>query len=222
MSKIAVGTVSVFGLALLCGGIGCAALSDLVTPATIDTGAVKYVVEAGVADANEYRGYGNLAKAEKLKGDVDAAHGAVQLDLKQQMEKDNLTYADLSDAVSINYAAAEAREEQLFGPQGLLTLGLGMAGFGSLTGLVGLMRKRPGDVTSAELESAVATATGDASAELTAKQTQIVQLVQGVAKYMDTLKDAPVSLESLKTILNMTQDTETQVAVKTVKTELNL
>jgi hypothetical protein len=214
--------VAILGMTLLCGGIGCAALSDLVTPATIDKGAVRYVAGAGVADANEYDGYGNLAKAEKLKGDVDMAHGVVQLDLKQQMEKDNLTYADLSDAVSINYSAAEAREERLFGTNGLLTLGLGMAGFGSLTGLIGLMRKRPGDVTSAELETAVATATGDASAELTEKQTQVVQLVQGIAKYMGTLKDAPVSLESLKTILNMTQDTATQVAVKTVKTELNL
>jgi hypothetical protein len=222
MNKSTTTAVVLVSLIAICGGFGCAALSDYVTPADIDPSAVKYVDEAGVADANEYGGYGNLDKARKLKGDVDVAHGTIQLDLRQKAEKDSMTYAGLRDSVSANYATAVQVEEQLFGPTGLLTMGLSMAGFGTLTGLVGLMRKRPGDVTSAELETAVGQAVGDADWKLTEKQGQFVQLVQGIAKYMASLKDSPASMATLKEVLNGTQDTETQVAVDAVKRELNL
>ena len=214
--------IAIASLIVLCGGLGCAALSNLVTPAEIDRQAVAYVASAGVADANEYAGYGNMAKAEKLKTDVTTAHQTIQLDLEQQAAKDNLTYAVLSETVANNYAAAVKQEETLFGPTGLLSLGMTAAGMGTLTGLIGLMRKRPGDVTSAELEQAVDEVAQQSGEELTTKQRQITQLVQGVSEYMKTLKDAPASLESLKTALRMTQDTDTQVAVETVKKELNL
>ncbi len=214
--------IAIVSLIVLCGGLGCAALSNLVTPAEIDRQAVDYAVGAGVADLDDYDGYGNLVKAAKLKADVAKAHQTIQLDLQQQAEKDSLTYASLNDTVTSNYAAAVNREETLFGTTGLLSLGLTAAGLGTLTGMIGLMRKRPGDVTSAEMEQAVDDVAKQAGTEVTAKQRQIMQLVQGISEYMKTLKDAPVSLESLKTVLSMTQDTDTQLAVDTVKRELNL
>jgi hypothetical protein len=212
--------VAIACLILVAGGLGCAALSNLVTPAVIDPQAVRYVDQAGVGDANEYGGYGNLDKAIRLQKGVDSAHGTIQLDLQQQAERDNLTYSALRDVVSANLSAAVQREEQLFGPQGLLSLGLSMAGFGTLTGLVGLMRKRPGDVTSAELQQAVTTATGATTEALSDKQRQFVQLVQGIGEFMGDLETPTIKI--LKTTLDRTQDTDTQVAVAAVKKELNL
>jgi hypothetical protein len=175
-----------------------------------------------VASAGEYSGYPNLDKATRLQRDVDAAHGVVQLDLQQQMQKDDLTYTNLRGVTAANQMAAAQREEQLFGPTGLLSMGLGLLGVGGLGGMIGLMRKRPGDVTSAELQQAVADATGKASVELSAKQRQFMQLVQGIGSILVGMQANPSMLSSAKTMLDQTQDTDTQVAVSAVRKELNL
>ena len=173
---------------LLAGGIGCAALSTLITPANIDKKAVTYAASAGVIDANDFRGYPNLDKAVRLKAAVDAAFKVKELSLTQMMEKNTLDYAQLSDVAETNMKIAQAKEEQIFGEKGLLSMGLSLAGFGTLTGVVGLMRKRPGDLTPAEVEKAVQQVTYDK----TTRERQMGELVKGAQAFIDGTKNMTV------------------------------
>lgn len=209
-------------LVVIGAGLGCAAFSDVVTPATLDQRAKEYAVEAGAAGAGDFEGYPNLAKAKILAGRVDAAHQSIQLDLHQQLQMDSLMYGTIKDAVTSNVTVAQQREETLFGEKGLLSMGLGMLGMGSLTGFLGLMRKRPGDVTPAELNQAVTQATSQSSVEVQVKTKAFTEVVQSVAAIMGELKDAPITLDKIKVAMNGIQDTSTQTAVAVVKATLNL
>jgi len=212
--------VIIMSLFLMLAGLGCAALSEFVTPAGIDRNAVRYVDSSGVADANDYRGYPNLLKAGRLKKDVDAAHDTIQLDLAQQVQKDNLEYGIHTDTTSRNLVVAQQREETLFGETGLLSLGMSMAGIGTLTGFLGLMRKRPGDVTTVEMEQALAQATGKSVEDLSVKQRQFTQVIQGIEKFTDSITSD--EWNRFKDVMNQAQDTDTQIAVQSIKKELNL
>jgi len=203
-------------------GLGCAVFSDMVTPATLDQRAKEYAVESGAAGAGDFDGYQNLAKAKMLSDRVDTAHQSIQLDLHQQLQTDTLVYGTIKDAVTSNVTVAQQREETLFGEKGLLSMGLGMLGMGSLTGFLGLMRKRPGDVTSAELNQAVTQVTSQSSAEVQAKTKAFTEVVQSVAAIMGEMKDAPIMLDRIKVAMNGIQDTSTQQAVASVKATLNL
>jgi hypothetical protein len=209
-------------LAVTAAGIGCASFSEWITPAQIDRQAVAYVVGAGVAEPNEFRGYPNLAKAGALAGKVDAAHQVNQLALQQQLQQDELDYGLLRDTVAASLASAQKWEETMFGEKGLLTMGLGMLGAGSLAGFVGLMRRRPGDVTSAELSDAVAQATGQSAEVVAAKTKQFAQLVQSVDAIIGNFGELPETVKNLKKLMDGIQDTDTQIAVQAVKKELNL
>lgn len=209
-------------LVVMGAGIGCASFSEWVTPARIDQQAVGYVVGAGVAEPNEFKGYSNLAKAEALAGKVDAAHQVNQLALQQQLQKDDLAYGVLKDTVAASLSLARQREEALFGEKGLLTMGLGIIGAGSLAGFVGLMRKRPGDVTSAEMNDAIAQVTGQSAEVVAAKTKQVVQLVQSVNAILKNFEDLPETVKNLGKLMDGIQDTDVQVAVASVKKELNL
>lgn len=214
-------TIMVCSIFLLAAGLGCAALSSFITPAMIDGHAVDYVVAAKVADSNDYKGYPNLLKAEKLQTDVDSAHTIIQFDLQQQIHKDDLNYSIHKKVVAANYFKAQRQEEFLFGEKGLLTLGLSLAGFGTFTGLIGLMRKRPGDVTRTEMENAVAQIEGKTSAELSDKQKQFIELVKGVQIFMDENKERfPFQIKTLKETFDRTQDESTQIAVAQIKASL--
>lgn len=208
--------IMIVGAIMTVTGIGCVALSHYITPADIDKTAVQYVAKTSIADANEFAGWPNLFKAEKLKYAVDAAHDTIQLDLAQRMDKDNMIYAHLAEVTQNNYQAAVSREEMLFSETGLLSMGLGLAGFGSLTGILGLFTKRPQDITKTDAEKMVADAMGTTVDQLTEKQNQFVQVVMGVQKFItsfDNPKD-PV-LVKLKEALSSQQDTSTEVAVAT-------
>jgi len=209
-------------LVVIGAGLGCAAFSDVVTPATLDQRAKEYAVESGAASVGDFDGYPNLAKAKMLSGRVDSAHQSIQLDLQQKLQTDTLVYGTIKDAVTSNVTMAQQREETLFGEKGLLSMGLGLAGFGTLTGFLGLMRKRPGDVTSAELEQAVDQATSESSAEVQAKAKAFTEVVQSVSAIMKEMKDAPIMLDKIKVVMNGIQDTDTQSAVAVVKATLNL
>ena len=209
-------TMMILGAIATVLGLGCAALSSYITPADIDSGAVGYAISAGIAEPNDYAGYHNLLKAERLKYDVDTAHQFIQFDYVQRIEKDKLVYTQHKGVVSSNLAMAQQREEMLFGETGLLSLGLSMAGFGTLTGIIGLMRKRPGDITPEEVKTVVAEAVAIPEDELTEKQLQFIQLVAGVQKFIDTYKN-PEAVVELKNIMDKTQDTSTQVAVAEAK-----
>lgn len=213
-------------LIMICGGCGMAALSHYITPTDIDKASVKYVIETGAAEPEEFNGYPNLVKAQKLGKAVDAGHNIKQLDLQQQMQQDNLVYSIHKDVVSTNVTAGLQREEALFGSEGLLSMGLAMAGMGGFTGLLGLMRKRPGDITPEEATVAIADATGKSQEEVSAKVTQLGQVVKGVDTFIKTYKEKSKSDEAvmiadmlleMKNIFNAAQDTKTQIAVSAVK-----
>lgn len=205
-------------------GVGCAALSHYATYSEIDSKAVKYVVDAGVADANEYTGWWkqNMVWAEKLKVDVDSAYNVIHQSLKHMIEKNDLSYSIHKEVVASNYIVAQQREEIWFGEKGLASMGLGLLGFGGFTGILGLMRKRPGDITPPEMENALALVTSEASKDLFIKDKQFTQLVKGVQVFIDEYKGTTddkeaVMLKTLKTFLNAKQDEDTQVAVAVAK-----
>ena len=200
-------------LAAITGGMGCVALSEIVTPAAIDQRAVGYAAAAGVADANDFAGYGNLAKATRLTGAVADAHQVNQMALAQRIEADTLAYSQLIDATVNNRTAAMQRENQLFGEKGLLSMGLSLAGFGTLTGVVGLMRKRPGDITPEEMKQAIA---GE-GAKLTEKEKQFAELVKGVQGYLDHPIVADSSGAVLKGELAKATSDATKKAVAVLK-----
>ena len=56
------------------------------------------------------------------------------LALLQQIDKDQLRYGQLNNITVTNRQIAQAREQQLFGPEGLLTMGLSWRALGTLTG----------------------------------------------------------------------------------------
>jgi len=222
MSKSTRIIVIMLSLILMVVGVGCVAVSKFFTPADINKKAVEYVVKTRVADANDFNGWANLLKAIKLEKDEDSAHDIIQLMLEQEIQKDNLEYSIHRDVTANIRQIGEQRAEIVFGEKGLLTLGLSMAGFGGLTGLVGLMRKRPGDVTSQELGLAVEQATGKSNGDLLEKNKQLVEVVKGVQKFINTYRDTTdnkeaVMINNLKELSSKAQDTQTQIAVATIK-----
>lgn len=205
-------------IATICivGGFSCASMSSLLTPARVDKRAVSYADSAGVIDANDFAGYGNLDKANRLKTAVDAAFKVKELSYNQMIEKNQLDYAQLSSVAETNLKSAQSKEEFLFGEGGLLSLGLSMAGFGTLTGLLGLMRKRPGDITTTEMENALAEIKG----EVTVKDQQFLQLVKGIQVFLTAHKVEGAddsSAKELKSALNGVQTAETRQAVASAK-----
>ena len=208
--KILTVTVILFSVFAILAGLGCASLSQYITPADIDPKAVDYAVEAAVAEPNEFAGWPNLDKALKLESAVNNAHATIQLALLQQIDKDQLRYGQLNNITVTNRQIAQAREQQLFGPEGLLTMGLSMAGFGTLTGIVGLMRKRPSDITPEELAQAIS----GKESELTEKQKQFVELVKGIQNFINTKPDVA---ETLKTELARVQSADTKTEVAKIK-----
>lgn len=209
--------VVIISMMMVLAGLGCATLSHLITPAEVNQNALQYAVDAGVADQNDYDAwYPNLDEATRLKIDVDSAHILNREELQHLIEKDNTQHGIHQKVTTSNYATAVQREEILFGETGLLSLGLSMAGFGSLTGLLGLTRKRPGDITAPEMEQALATATGKTSAELSVKEKQFVQVIKGVQSFIDS-GPAGSDVALLKSELMAAQDKDTEAAVAVVK-----
>jgi hypothetical protein len=203
-------TLSILCTLILGVGIGCASLSEYLTPAAIDKQAVEYAASAGVADVNDFTGYANLEKAIRLETAVSSAYEVKAMVLTQMQEKNKLDYEILRGVVTANAAAARDQETQLFGETGLLSLGMTALGFGGLTGLLGLMRKRPGDITSQEMESAVASIKG----EVTVRDKQIIEIVKGVQKILDKYPKGTAFGDEMRTLLsNQSSDTRQTVAV---------
>ena len=200
-------------------GIGCTILSHQITPAEIDKQALQYAIDAGVTDVNSYDAwYPNMVEAAQLDSDVDAAHSVIQLDLTQRMESDNLTYTIHKDVTAYNLSVARQREEMLFGEKGLLSLGLSMLGMGTLTGFLGLLRKRSGDYSPEEMQTALAEVTGTTTEQLNERQKQWIQVITGVQKFVATLDSG--QQQEFKNTMNACQDTSTQIAVSATKKEL--
>jgi len=204
---------ALLALMILGIGIGCASLSEYVTPATVDQKAVDYAESTGVIDADDFDGFANLEKAIRLEIAVMNAFETKSLALEQMQEKNQLDYGILRGVVVNNLKIARQREERLFSEKGLLSMGLSLAGFGTLTGVLGLMRKRPGDITPQEMEKAVV----DVKGEVTQKERQFIELVKGVQKYISTHNG---EVEGLKQCLATEQSTDTKQAVALTKAVL--
>jgi len=218
-TTVAVVTLS---LLLICGGLGCVAMSKLITPATIDSRAKQYTQDAGIAGPNDYDGWwDNLAGAERLEWDIDMAHGSIQLQLQQQMETDTATYAFLRDVVRANVEQAQATEEFLFSEKGLMSTGLSMLGAGGLMGFVGLMRKRPQDWTAEEVQSSIARAKAESEVVVASKDQQLVELVTKIQKFLDSQKtgewEETTVATALKEVLGKKQSPELRETVAKVK-----
>ena len=213
-------------LLLISAGVGCVAVSSKFTPTEVNEKAKRYAIDSGVADVNDFDAWWpNLHTALKLKKAVNVAHKVNIQKLQQAVAQEDLRYSIHTDVVSTDVKVGQSREELLFGEKGLLSLGLSMAGFGTLTGFVGLARKRPGDVTPQELGLAVDQAVGKTNGNLTEKEKQFVEVVKGVQKFIDTYRDTTnnkeaVMVNNLKELCSKAQDTSTQVAVATIKKQL--
>ena len=209
-------TLSLMCIVALAIGVGCASLSEYVTPAAIDQKAIEYAVGAGVAEPNAFAGYANLEKAIRLEVAVENAYEVKSLALIQMQEKNQLDYGILRGVVVSNTKLARAREEQLFGATGLLSVGLSALGAGGLAGILGLMRKRPGDITPAEMEVALVGAKG----EVTARERQFLETVKGVQKFIDANKgneSIGYLIDGLKAALSSTQSADTKQVVAAAK-----
>lgn len=211
--------IAILSIMLIVIGMGCATLSSLITPAEVDRDALRYAIDSGVAELDDYNAwYSNLAEAERLVRDVDAANLLNQQGLQHLMDKDNTLHGIHRGVTVNNRQVGRQREETLFGETGLLSIGLSMMGAGGFAGLLGLSRKRPGDITKPEMEQALATATGKTTAELSLKEKQMIQLVKGIQAYMNSLTNASGgSMTQLKAALNSAQDKDTQAAVAVIK-----
>lgn len=203
--------IGLFGVVCMLSAVGCVSLSALITPAEKDVAAIEFVEEAGVAGPNEFEGYFNLAKAEKLKNMVPMAYEVNMLGIQQAADEQNLKLSHLTASTVAKFEQSQQLEEKLFSKTGLLALGVSALGGGSLLGLIGLMRKRPGDITPEELKVAIK----GKDAKLTEKENQFIEIVKGV---QDMLNDPAFSgAEMLKNKLALRQSAETKKAVAIIK-----
>jgi len=211
--------IAIVLLAILAAAcLGCVTLSEYITPATVSPAAVKFAAEAGVIDANSYRGYANLAKARRLGAAVKAAYEVNVLAMDQMRERHELDYGILNEVATRNIKIGEQREEIGFGETGILPAALGLVGMGGLGGFLGLMRKRPGDMTPADLEKA----TAQAGINLGDKERQLLEVVQGVEIFLDTYKSttdnkAAVMVKELKTALKTKTNADTKQVIAALK-----
>lgn len=182
--------------------VGCVVLSEHVTPTSIDKAAIKYAIGAGVADANDYCGYANLYKANKLAAAVKAAYEINVLAIDQLRERHELDYNILNAVVTRNTKIGKQREAAFFGEKGLLSMGLGLLGVGGLGGLIGLRRKRPGDFTPADVAD---------------KDRQMLEVVQGVKTFIDTKIPAA---HNLKATLREKTSTDTKQVIAALQSSM--
>lgn len=199
MKQLAIGLLAII---FLIAAIGCVAMSEYITPATIDQKAIQYAAEAGVIDPNDYTGYGNLDKANRLKDAVDAAFQVKSLIIKQLQERNELDYYNIKQIMTSHLITARQREEIFFGEKGILPLAAGLLGFGGLTGVLGLMRKRPGDYTPAEME---------------AKARQMAEIVKGVKTFLDKHPKGDRIGDELRRDLAAAQSADTKAEVAIIK-----
>ena len=195
-------------------GVGCVALSEYAAPAPRPTKAAEeYAVKAGVFDPNSYRGYANLAKARAFEKTLESAAKVYRLGLQQAHERHELDYGIHTKASAANTKKGEYAEQTLFGERGLISMGLTMAGLSGFTGLLGLMRKRPGDITPVELDTAVA----QVGIDLKDKDRQMLEIVKGVSVFMDAYDEKTTPGAGLRSALEAKTNTDTKQVVAALK-----
>ena len=208
-TKIIVLVVSVLLMAL---GLGCLPLSYYLTPAESDSDAIRYVANASLTkDVNDYDGYPSLAKAMRLQRDVNTTHSRIQQGLNHEVEADNLEHSIHSKTTAANTKTGLEREALLFGPKGIIPLALSILGAGTLSGYIGLMRRKPGDVAKEVYF--------DALGEIEEQDTELFELVKGIEKFKGTLTAG--DQYKMREIFNDAQNKQTtQVRVAELRTQI--
>jgi hypothetical protein len=200
-------------------GGGCVGtLSEEFTPGRVDKEVVAYNEEAGTGSAEDYRGflYPSLASVKRLKADFEAAVVVTNQELKHLAEQKQLQAEILKGIVTIDFDTAVTREDFLFNPTtGVLAMGLGLLGIGA-GGYLGLMRKRPQDITPVEMEKAL----GDVRGEVTAKDRQLINLVGSVRNVLLAQDANGRDNTDVRAILKSSQTPETREAVKKALAQL--
>ena len=200
------------------GGCAMGTLSQELTPGHCDPDVVAYNKAAGVGDANDYKGlfYPSLVSVLRLQADFDAAVILTDQELQHMIEKKKLNDDILKGTVDGDVKLAVAREDWAFNPTtGVFAIGLGLAGI-SAAGFLGLMRKRPQDITPKEMETALIEVKG----EVDERDRSIIQIVAGMK---NVLADLPTdeNREAMKKILNASQTApQTRTAVKQALAQL--
>lgn len=203
-------------------GIGCAAMSEYITPGNIDQRSVDYAVKAGIADPDFYAGYPSLYKVKRLEIDVASAHEVNMLALEHAVNEEELNANLLRGIVERNRSEAAALEEAIFDPTtGLLAVGLGALGIAG-GGVLGLMRTKPGDWKPADVEDALT----DLTVQIGDKERQFIETVKGIQEFIDkgeydednTIVSLVDAVADLKVILAGAQSTDTKKAVAVAKT----
>ncbi len=208
-TKIIVLVVSVLLMAL---GLGCLPLSYYLTPAESDSDAIRYVTNTSLSkDVSDYEGYPSLAKAMRLQRDVNTTHSRIQQGLNHKVEADNLEHSIHSKTTAANTKTGLEREALLFGPKGIIPLALSILGAGTLSGYIGLMRRKPGDVAK---EIYV-----DALDEIEEQDTELFELVKGIERFKGTLRCD--DKDTMREIFNDAQNKQTtQVRVAELRTQI--
>ena len=208
-TRIIVLVVSVLLMAL---GLGCLPLSYYLTPAESDSDAIRYVTNASLSkDVNDYVGYPNLAKAMRLQRDVNTTHSRIQQGLNHEVEADNLEHSIHSKTTAANTKTGLEREALLFGPKGIIPLALSILGAGTLSGYIGLMRRKPGDVAKEVYF--------DSLDEIAEQATELFELVKGIEAFKKTLPSD--NRRAMKQIFNDAQNKQTtQVRVAELRTQI--
>lgn len=205
-------------LAIVVIGAGCVGtVSEEFTPARCDPDVVAYNEEAGTGTAADYRGllFPSLASLKRLQADFTAAVAVTNQELTHLVEQKQLQADILKGIVDGDIEIAVAREDFIFNPTtGALAIGLSLLGIGA-GGYLGLMRKRPQDITPVEMEKAL----GDIKGEVTDKDRQIIQLVASMKKVIEAAPDEKDQEEIIQ-ILKDNQLPETRAAVKQALTRL--
>lgn len=199
------------------GGCGMATLSEELTWGRVDSDVVAYNEEAGTGQASDYRGllYPSLASVKRLQIDFKAAVVVTKQELRHLVEQKNLQADILGRQVDGDVKIAVAREDFLFNPTtGVLAIGLGLMGMGG-AGYLGLMRKRPKDITPTDMEAALASVKG----EIDDRDRKIINLVASFKNVIDSQPAASDRAEMTK-VLKAGQSPETRTAVKQALAQL--
>lgn len=201
-------------LLLLIGVVGLSSciLSEMLTITPIDKQAVLWAAEAGVIDANDFLGkWPSLTLSRRLGQAVDSAYEVKILSLQHVIDKTELDYGILNEVTTRNTKIGEAREKIAWGETGLISMGLTALGFSGFTGLFGLMRKRPGDVTKTEFNNALE----QAGVELKDRERQMLEIVLGVKEFLDA---EPSEGDKLKLALKAKTNSDTRKKIAELKT----
>lgn len=212
--------IGLVGVLFTLTAVGCVSLSALITPAERDIGAIKFVEDAGIAEPNEFDGFFNLAKAEKLKDMVPMAYEVNMLGIQQAADDQNLKLSHFTESTTAKFQKSKNLEDKLFSETGLLALAATAIGGGSLMGLIGLMRKRPQDITPEDLKVAISgkvTELAEKNDQIVAIKTSLTEVVMGV---QDIIKASPDKAKEIKNMLaNRQLNSTTKETVALIKSQ---